>query len=401
MIKVSDKYQNLWQENTRYYVITGGRGSSKSFSVGLYLAQKTFEKDNKILFTRYTMTSAHTSIIPEFEEKIDILNAYPHFNVNKTDITNNTTGSEIIFKGIKTSSGNQTAALKSLQGVTVWVLDEAEELTSEETFDKIDMSVRQKGKKNLVILILNPTTKEHWIHKRFFEEAGVSDGFNGTKGDVTYIHTDYRDNIENLSESFLSRVYQLRDNNPKKYNHIILGGWLDKAEGVIFDNWTFGEFPECNYGFGLDFGFSVDPDALTRVYVDNKHKRIYLKEEVYQNGLGTKELSRKLRGICGNKEIIADSAEQRLISDLKRDGLNIKPCKKGAGSIVEGIKVMQDYQLIVDPNSKNIAKELNNYVWDDKKSEKPVDAYNHAIDGIRYYASTKTRALNISPILYR
>ena len=347
MLKINEKYKPLWEEGTRYYIATGGRGSAKSFSVGTYLTQKTFETDNRVLFTRYTMTSAHASIIPEFEEKIDVLNAHQYFKINKTDITNLNTGSDVLFKGIKTGSGNQTAALKSLQGVTVWVLDEAEELTDEDTFDKIDMSIRKKGKKNIVILILNPTTKEHWIYKRFFQDCGVQEGWNGTKNDVTYIHTDYRDNAENLSKSFINQVERIKRTNPKKYNHIILGGWLDKAEGVIFDNWTYGEFPnDVSCGYGLDFGFSVDPDALTKVHIDNKRKKIYLKEELYRNGLGTDKLQTILERTCGKAEIIADNAEQRLISDLKRKGLNIKPCKKGAGSIIEGIKIMQRSTII-------------------------------------------------------
>lgn len=396
MIKISDKYQPLWEEKTRYYVITGGRGSGKSFSVGMYLENKTFEADNKILFTRYTMTAAHLSIIPEFEEKIEIHNAIPHFTINKADITNNLTNSSILFKGIKTSSGNQTAALKSLQGVTVWVLDEAEELVDESTFDKIDMSIRKKGKNNLVILILNPTTKEHWIYKRFFEEAGVNQGYNGVKGNVTYIHSDYRDNAENLSKSFLDRVELMRQNNPEKYKHIILGGWLDKAEGVIFENWRIGEFDEnLPFGFGLDFGFSIDPDALVRCAIDNKRKKIYLKEELYKNGLGSNSLAKKLTEICGKNQIVADSAEGRLISDLQAKQLNIIPCTKGAGSIVAGIKIMQDYELIIDPTSINLIKELNNYVWDDKKSEKPIDAYNHLLDACRYYIARNTRNTDI------
>jgi phage terminase large subunit len=392
MLKINDKYKPLWEESTRYYIATGGRGSAKSFSVGTYLTQKTFEKDNRVLFTRYTMTSAHSSIIPEFEEKIDVLNAHQYFKVNKTDITNIATNSDVLFKGIKTGSGNQTAALKSLQGVTVWVLDEAEELVDEETFDKIDMSIRKKGKKNIVILILNPTTKEHWIYKRFFQDNGVQAGWNGVKNDVTYIHTDYRDNAENLSESFISQVERIKETNPKKYNHIILGGWLDKAEGVIFENWTFGEFPsDVDYGFGLDFGFSVDPDALVKCHINKSKKEIYLKEELYKNGLGSDKLSGILKDACGNKQVIADNAEGRLIADLRAKGLNTIPCKKGAGSIVAGIKIMQDYKLIVDPKSTNLAKELNNYVWDDKKSEKPIDAYNHLLDACRYYITYNTR----------
>ena len=105
------------------------------------------------------------SIIPEFIEKLELLNIFDDFYITKDEIKNKRSGSKIIFKGIKTSSGDQTANLKSLQGVTTFVLDEAEELTSEDTFDKIDLSVRQQGSHNRVILILNPTSKEHWIHR--------------------------------------------------------------------------------------------------------------------------------------------------------------------------------------------------------------------------------------------
>lgn len=78
----------------------------------------------------------------------------------------------------------------------------------------------------------------------------------------------------------------------------------------------------------------------------------------------------------------SDSAESRLIADLKHKGLNIKAVKKG--TIESGIIRMQDYELIVDPDSTNIAKEFNNYIYSDKKSNLYVDDYNHAIDGIRY-----------------
>ena len=185
--KIWDKLGN----KTRYFIITGGRGSGKSFEVGRFTSLLSFEIGHKILFTRQTMTSAHLSIIPEFQEKIERLNLEDRFNITKHEIQNIESGSEIIFRGLKTSSGDQTANLKSLQGVTTWILDEAEELIDENTFDKINLSIRQKGVQNRIILILNPATKEHWIYKRFFEQAGVDAGYNGIKNDVTYIHTTY------------------------------------------------------------------------------------------------------------------------------------------------------------------------------------------------------------------
>lgn len=383
MIKKHSKIWDNLGNNTRYFVITGGRGSGKSFEVGRFTSLLSFEKGHKILFTRQTMTSAHLSIIPEFQEKIDLLEFNGLFDVKKTEIKNTYSGSEIIFRGIKTSSGDQTANLKSLQGVTTWILDEAEEQQDEKIFDKINLSVRQKGKQNRVILILNPATKEHWIYKKFFEEKGVQEGWNGIKGDVTYIHTTYLDNIENLDESFIKEVENIKINNPLKYKHQILGGWLNKAEGVVYTNWRIAEFEEHSKPvFGQDYGFSIDPTTLDKCSIDFKKKRIFVKECLHKSGLTTSQIYEENLKHTGKNLIIADSAEPRLILELKSKGLNIKGIEKP--KIIDRIALLQDWEIIVDPESINVIKELNNYVWHDKKSQTPIDDYNHHLDEIGY-----------------
>jgi phage terminase large subunit len=382
-----EKHNSTWNllgAKSRYFVITGGRGSGKSFEVGRFVTLLSFEQGHKILFTRQTMTSAHLSIIPEFKEKIELLNLDNLFSISKSEIKNKQSNSEIFFKGLKTSSGDQTANLKSLQGVTTWILDEAEELTDEDTFDKINLSSRNNDKQNRVILILNPATKEHWLYKKFFEQEGIKEGYNGTKGNTTYIHTTYEDNIKNLGVSFLQEVEKIKINNPSKYEHVILGGWLDKADGVVFTNWEFGAF-NPNYlqtSFGMDFGFSIDPDALAEVAIDLKNKILYVKEHIYQRGLKTHELSKMLIEKTKGGLIIADSAEPRLIDDLRFQKVNIQAVKKG--TIESGIVRMQDFKIIVEPNSTNIAKELNNYCYLNKGSRLYVDNWNHIIDAIRY-----------------
>ena len=374
----------MFKSNCRYYIITGGRGSGKSFAVTVFLTLLTMAEGIRVLFTRYTMTSAHLSIIPEFLEKIGLLGYEDVFSVNKAEVVNTKNKSDILFRGIKTSAGNQTGNLKSLTNVSNWVLDEAEELIDEDIFDTIDLSIREKNIQNRIILILNPVTKEHWIYNRFFQDKGVEAGFNGVKDNVCYIHSTYLDNEENLSQSFLERISTIKHRNFKKYQHKILGGWLDKAEGVVFENWSIGEFNPDNLqtSCGMDFGFSIDPDSLTEIAIDKKKQKIYLKEHIYKNGMKSHELAQIVLDKVGDKLIIADSAEPRLIADLKHLGVNIKPVKKG--TIESGITRMQDYEIIVTPESTNIAKELNNYVYADKGSKLYVDNYNHAIDGVRY-----------------
>ena len=385
MIEVKKKYLPIVGADSRYYIVSGGRGSGKSFSVNALLVMLTYEAGHTILFTRYTLTSAYISIIPEFIDKLEQFGSIHDFHITKDEILNKKTGSKIIFRGIKTSSGDQTANLKSLQGITTWVVDEAEELTDENKFDTIDLSVRQQGNQNRVILILNPTTKEHFIYTRFFEDRGVQEGSNITKDNTTYIHTTYMDNIENLSKSYIEQIAQMRERRPEKYKQQMLGSWLNKAEGVIFDNWTIGEFKRSSVSvWGQDYGFAADPSTLVECNIDTSTKTIYLKECFYLQRLTTSQIAELNLKHSKGGLIIGDSAELRLLSEIKAKGCNVKRSIKGHGSVIYGISLLQDYDLVVTPDSTNLIKELNNYCWLEKKSNTPVDKWNHIIDAIRY-----------------
>lgn len=396
----NQKFKPLFQipSGVRYFIITGGRFSSKSYSTSTAVCTHVNNENRKAIYTRYTLTSAKDSIIPEFIEKIDLLGLSDWYE-SKVDRIVGVGNREVVFKGLKTSSGNQTAKLKSLKGFSIFVLDEAEEENDEVSFDKINLSIREKGVSNIVILILNPTTTEHWIYKRFFEQMGVEPGSNLVKDNVCYIHTTYLDAIDHIPEDYLREIQLLEKNNIDKYKHIILGGWLNAAEGAIFTNWEFGDFDDSlPYGYGLDFGFFPDPDAMAKVAIDNKRKIIYCDEIFKLNTAGLDQLHGAIKyNVDVNKPIIADCAEPRLISDLRIRGVSgIDEVKKGAGSVLAGIKIMQDFKIVITPKSKNIALELNNYVWNDKKNSVPIDAYNHFMDAIRYYVMTFTEVLKIA-----
>jgi phage terminase large subunit len=392
-IDLNPKYQTLFNSDSRYFVVTGGRGSGKSFAVNTFLVLLTYEQNTKTLFTRYTMSSAEMSIIPEFREKLELMGVEDQFIITKTEIKNKLTGSSIYFSGIKTASGDQTAKLKSIQGVNTFVLDEAEELNDEMSFDKIDYSIRSKVAKNRCVLILNPTTREHWIYQRFFQNRSINDGWNGTKEGVTYIHTTYLDNLDNLSTSFVNQIDDIKRRRPEKYNHQIMGGWLQKAEGVVFEDWQIGEFnSEVDSIFALDFGFARDQTALVEIAVDKVRKIMWLKEHLYKKGLVTSQIYDHCRRVAGRKLIVCDSSEPRLLSEMKMKDppLNVTPTIKKKGSILSGIALMQDYNINLD--GENLVKEFNNYVWS-VKGVKPIDSYNHLIDAARYgaeYLLTRT-----------
>ena len=228
MIQLIDSYKPLFYEEpeTRYFLITGGRGSGKSWTLALFLLNLTYQKGHVILFTRYTLVSAFISIIPEFLDKIEIMGKVNDFEVTQSEIINKLTGSKILFRGIKTSSGVNTANLKSIAGLSTWVIDEAEELTDPDVFDKVDLSIRAKENFNRVILVMNPAYKSHWIYNDFVKKK---------RSDTTYIHTTYLDNKINLSDSFVQAAEKTKRENPARYEHLFLGTWLDDADGMLWN----------------------------------------------------------------------------------------------------------------------------------------------------------------------
>jgi len=401
MITPQAIYHPLYTDNEKFIIlITGGRGSGKSFNASTFIERLTFELTetekivHQILYTRYTMVSAGMSIIPEMMEKIDLDGTTKYFKTTKTDIVNKMTKSRIMFRGIKTSSGNQTAKLKSIQGITTFVCDEAEEWTNEEEFDKIMLSIRKKGIQNRIIIIMNPCDSNHFIYKKYIENAHKLVEIDGvqvqisTHPNVLHIHTTYLDNLENLSPEFLKEVEDMKENNPEKYAHVVIGRWADVAEGAVFKKWGIvKEFPqECKkVGIGQDFGFTNDPSAAVRCgIIDN---RLYVDELFYETDMLSSAIANRLKPF--SMKVFADSQDPRLIQEIKNRGVNIYPVDKFPGSIKAGIDKIKDMEFFVTERSYNLITELRKYVWDKDKDgnyiNEPVDEYNHLMDAIRYY----------------
>ena len=401
MIVPQEIYHPLYEDKEKFIIlITGGRGSGKSFNASTFIERLTFEMTpvekivHQILYTRYTMVSAGMSIIPEMMEKIDLDGTTKYFKTTKTDIVNKMTKSRIMFRGIKTSSGNQTAKLKSIQGITTFVCDEAEEWTSEDEFDKIMLSIRKKGIQNRIIIIMNPCDSNHFIYKKYIEKTHKLVEIDGvqvqisTHPNVLHIHTTYFNNLDNLSPEFLKEVEDMKVSNPEKYAHVVIGRWADVAEGAVFKKWGIvKEFPqECKkVGIGQDFGFTNDPSAAVRCgIIDN---RLYVDELFYETDMLSSAIANRLKPF--SMKVFADSQDPRLIQEIKNRGVNIYPVDKFPGSIKAGIDKIKDMEFFVTERSYNIITELRKYVWDKDKDgnyiNEPVDEYNHLMDAIRYY----------------
>ena len=240
-IQISYKFEPLFEllddncnAGVDTIILTGGRGSSKSFNVSILSLVGVVDYAWKILYSRFTNVSIKDSIKEEVSSKIEILNYEDKLIDNEYRIESKSGDGFISFKGIKTGSKGQTANLKSLSGFNCFIVDEAEEIPSLETFKKVFYSIRSVDRRNISILILNPTTKEHWIYQEFFEKKEIEDGFCGIVDNVMYIHSSYLDVNPNFIPENIKRDYErLKIDNIDEYTNVVLGGWKTDIEGVL------------------------------------------------------------------------------------------------------------------------------------------------------------------------
>jgi len=408
---LSKAEQEFWSklDKVTVFVLTGGRGSGKSMVVEADAHVRGSKFGHNTYYTRYTNDSLETTVKADFDKVIDLMPLECEFQKNKIEYKS---GGLIYFKGLKRGSKAQTAGGKGLSSFNVQVVEEAEEHPSFEEFDKMKLSLRREDLPNYSILLLNPTTAEHWIYQKFFKERNVQGGTNAIINDVCYIHTSYLDvdKIHHTTENWtayqegrkayhkyisLSEEDQEKESDQVKrlykwYKYIVLGGWRERQEGTIFNNWEIGEFDESlPYIFGQDYGYD-DPTTLVKVAIDKKNKLLYVQECFYLSSLDDDQIFELNYKHADNKLIIADSAAKTTIQTLRRKttqerkSINLIPCVKKAGSVLTGIQKIQKYRIIVEKNSINLISELNNYIWLDKKSDTPIDNFNHLIDPLRY-----------------
>ncbi len=422
---IDEIFKPLYTSKKRYFFLTGGRGSTKTWNVHEFVAKLTYEKGHGILFTRYTMTSAEKSIIPEFKMTIERLGMTDDFHIAKTTATNLKTGTFIFFSGIKTSSGDQTANLKSLPNITTWVIEEGEDFNDEKTFDTIDDSIRSNEKQNRVIWVMNPADRDHFIYNRWVKDWEVPveiDGFQimvSKHPEVEAIHSTYLVATKYLSHSFLKKAWKWRtraktgycpiekkqlDEEEKQksinwYKGNYLGGWLDQAEGVIYSDWSVGDFPDnLPYIYGLDLG-SSDPDALVKVAIDWRSMTAYIDEIHYRSNNGAADLMQIVHNLVGVDDlIVADTNERRLVSDMadgmsSKDGewlsgVNVVKVQKRraneSGFVKYRINLTKSFKLVFTPRSKNCIISVRNYVWHDKRANVPKHDYSHLPNAWEY-----------------
>jgi len=388
---VGGGYKDFWNYRGRYRVLKGGRGSKKSVTTALNFITRMMEyPDANLLVVRKVFKDHKDSTYAQLKWAINRLGVGHLWDakLSPLEIIYKPTGQKIMFRGL--DSPMSVTSITVDRGYLAWAwFEEAFQVLNEDDFNKIDMSIRGDtgGLFKQITLTFNPWSDKHWLKRRFFDTQ---------HSNVLAITTNYLIN-EFLDEADIQLFEWMKLNSPRRYKIEGLGEW-GIAEGGIFENWREFAFDKTEIAkregtravFGLDFGYTNDPSALSCAFVDVKNRELFLFDEMYEKALLNDEIAKQVTSKGYGKElIIADCAEPKSIVDLRRYGLRrVKAADKGRDSVKVGIQFIQQFSIYVHPSCTNFSTELANYVWDKNKEgkpiNKPIDEYNHLIDALRY-----------------
>jgi phage terminase large subunit len=364
-INTTITFENLLESKSRVTQHIGGTRSGKTYAILQFLIVQALQTAQAITIVRRTIPSLKRTVIKDFTDILKDIGIWKEDNFNITDRIYRLGESTIQF--VNSDDPEKLRGLKS----DILFVDEASEIDEESYFQ---LSIRTSGK---IILAYNPTISPyHWLRQM---------------QDCDRFVTTYKDNIY-LPADMVKAIEELEFKNPK-YWTIYGKGEFAPNEKAIFKFDLVDDFDADFVGFGMDFGFSNDPTTLCAVYKSGDN--LYLEELIYERGLVTSDIVKKLTDLKIDKshEIWCDSAEPRLIEEIYRSGFNAKAVTKGKDSIKFGISVMNNYKIYIDKKSQNLINEMYAYQYSTDKygytTDNPEGGLDHLIDAARYVAMMK------------
>lgn len=366
---------------SRYKGAWGGRGSGKSHEFAQLLIERCLLKRTRAVCVREVQRSLDQSVKQLLEDKIEEFQLGKEFKVTSTDIQT-PNGGQIIFNGMQ----NHTAeTIKSLQGYDVAWVEEAQSL-SEHSLKLLRPTIREPGSE--LWFSWNPRSPKDPVDKFFRGEE--------PRPDAIVIKATYRDNPW-FPEVLRAEMEWDRSRNHEAYEHVWLGGYERHAGSRVFTNWRVEDVGPPPDGtvlyYGGDWGYSVDPAVLVRLWLDPRHpKRLVIDYEAYKVGCEIDHIPQLFSTVPGSASwpIRADSSRPDTISYLKRHGFpRIEKSLKGANSLKDGIIFLQGYEIVINPRCTHTIDEFTMYSYVVDKLTGIVTPYsedkkNHVIDSVRY-----------------
>ena len=358
-------FKHLVRSDKKIIINQGGTRSGKTYNILLFIIFYYCLRNTKKIITicRKTFPALRATVLRDF---ISILRKY---DLYKEEYHNKSSSEYSLFGNlIEFISLDQPVKVRGRKRELLFI-NEANELHYE---DWQQLLFRTSEK---IILDYNPSEEYHWIYDKIIP-----------RDDASFLKTNYLDNPF-LEKTLVDEIERLQFTD-EQYWQIYGLGEKGISKAVIFNYVEYNSIPsDAEFvALGMDFGFTNDPTALVKIY--KKELNLYIEELLYRTMMTTNDIHNFLKNNIINQTIYADSAEPRIIEELRRMGWSIRPSLKGKDSINAGIDLLKRYKLHIHKDSTNAIQEFRNYKWKEDRSGKltntPEDKNNHITDAVRY-----------------
>ena len=370
--------------------LKGGRGSGKSSFISLEIVLGLLrDRQASALICRKVAATLRESVYEQVIWAVRRLGleALFRFRLSPLEIERVDTGQRILFRG-----SDDPGKLKSLKLASGYIrylwLEELAEFDGMDEVRTIRLSaLRGTDAACVTFFSYNPpVSPANWVN---------AEAMAGAPGRLTH-HSSYLDMPEGwLGGAFLAEAEHLRRTNARAYRHTYLGEATGSG-GEVFGNLRLRAITDEERArldgdmCGLDFGFASDPDAIVRVAWEPRARRLWVLAEYCAARTPLDRLAEAAREIAGGAVVRCDSAEPRMIDELRVRGVRAAGARKGPGSVAHGLRWLQDAgEIVIDPAAcPNAAREFAGYAYppDGRGGYLPEypDRDNHLIDAVRY-----------------
>jgi phage terminase large subunit len=391
-------YPYLFDYSHRFEVYRGSAGSGKSHFIAQKIVLKALKSKRRVLICRRHGVTIKETVFALFKDALtgfQIINYCKINNSDKTIVLPN--GSTLIFKGL-----DDETKLLSLQDISDIFIEEVFEC-SKDIIEQLNLRMRGSAENQQVFMAFNPISSKHWLYD--YCEVKPPESF-------FYHVSTYKDN-KFLPEAYVKSLEDLLVRNPRKAEVFVKGNWGVLLDDLVYPNHEIKEFDinellqneSLVIRCGMDMGF-VDPTAIVTTLYDKENGTIYIIDEFYKRGAALEEIVdaiiNKMR--IKKHKIYVDSADPRAISYFSSKGIRAEGARKGRDSVSTGIRFLQNHRIVCHTRCKNVAAELENYVYLRDKAtgelceDKTDHTYSHSLDALRYaysdlYTSKKFRII--------
>ena len=216
-LKINPALTKTFRTRSRYKVLYGGRGSSKSFNTALHAIFLASNYSLKFLCIRQFQNNIKESVHTLIKDNIYALGMQDQFDITNRSIRHKEAASEFVFYGI----ARNFMEIKSFEGADICWIEEAHAL-SKEQFDVIDPTIRKENSE--IWIIFNPQNRADYTFQRFVESPPA----NCVVQKINYNENPF------LSKTMLDIIAEAEKTDKEEYAHIYLGEPRESDDKALF-----------------------------------------------------------------------------------------------------------------------------------------------------------------------